>query len=419
MKKRWWIIGAAVLGIAGVGGYSMMSGKQQVGTFVSLAPVEQSNLQSKVLTSGEIKVKNPVTLYAGTDGFLREFTVKTGDRVKQGQVIGKIDQSDMNSRLLELDAQIELKRADLAKARVGEEPEAIAQLQERMVVEQRKVETAKREYDRTQSLFQSGVSTQQELDRAREALTGAQSELKIAQQNLALKQKGPRQEELASIEAQIKKLQVDKAQLEKDRVQSVIQAPFDGTILSLKAENGQFMSRGKEIALIGDLTKLTVEAQVSESDAPKLSLNQEAAIEDNALGKKQVKARISHISPIAETTDSTQGKKTRVAVTLDLLEPAPQLKPGYQVDVDILILDLQNTLQVPIEAIQQDQAGATYVWVAENGVAKKRSVEVGVENELFSEVKSGVKAGDNIILNPSEMLKENDPVIDQPQMMTP
>ncbi|RNB92379.1 efflux RND transporter periplasmic adaptor subunit [Brevibacillus fluminis] len=418
MKKRWWIIGAVVLVVGGIGSYSMMGGSQPTGAVVTMATVEKNSMQNKVMTTGQVKVKNSVTLYAGTDGFLRDFSLQAGDSVKQGQIIGKLDQSDMDGRLLDIDAQIELKRADLAKTKLGEEPEAIAQLQERVAAEQRNVDTAAREHERALALFHSGASTQQEVDKTAEAVSTAESNLKIAKQNLALKQKGPRPEELQSIEAQIKKLQIEKSQIEKDRVQSVIRAPLDGTILTTKIENGQYVGKGKELFTLGDLSKLAVEAQVSESDAPKIQLNQAASIEDNSLGKKQLKAKVTRIAPIAEaTTDSSQGKKIRVAVTLDLLETAPQLKPGYQVDVNVIVLQSQNALQVPIESIQQDANGTAFVWVGENGVAKKRPVETGMENELFCEIRSGLTPGEKIITTPPDTLKDNDPILEQPQGM--
>lgn len=417
MKKRWWIIGSVMLAAVGIGSYSLMGGKQPSGAMVTMALVEKNSMQNKVMTTGQVKVKNSVTLYAGTDGFLRDFSLQAGDSVKQGQILGTLDQSDMDSRLLDIDAQIELKQADLAKAKLGEEPEAIAQLQERVAAEQRNVDAAVREHERTLALFQSGASTQQEVDKANEAISTAESNLKIARQNLALKQKGPRQADLQSIEAQIKKLQIDKSQLEQDRVQSVIRAPFDGTILSTQIENGQYVGKGKELFTVGDLTKLAVEAQVSESDAPKIQVNQTASIEDNALGKQQLKAKVARIAPIAEATDSTQGKKIRVAVTLDLLESAPQLKPGYQVDVNVIVHQSQDAVQVPIESIQQDTSGNAFVWVGENGIAKKRPVELGMENELFCEIRSGLTPGEKIIVTPSDTLKENDPIVEQPQGM--
>ncbi|HZG14397.1 MAG TPA: hypothetical protein VE710_05165 [Candidatus Bathyarchaeia archaeon] len=74
-------------------------------------------------------------------------------------------------------------------------------------------------------------------------------------------------------------------------------------------------------------------------------------------------------------------------------------------------------MQVPIEAIQQEPDGTPFVWVAENGVAKKQKVKIGIENELFTQIIEGVQSGQEIITNPPEHLKESDPVVNAPAGM--
>jgi HlyD family secretion protein len=380
---------------------------------VNIGSPTKSALESKVLTSGIVVVEDKQKLYANVTGTLREFTVKEGDKVKKGQVIARIDTTDVDSKMLELEAQMELAKADMAKAQLGNEPEEVAQETERVAQAEREYNTAKMEFDRMQQLFTSGASTQQELDKAKAQLDSTLSSLNVAKQQLALKQKGPRKEEIASHQAQINKLQVERGQLEKERVQSVVLAPADGTVIALDADNGQYVNKGTELLTLANLDNLLIQADINESDVSKLKLGQHATIEGTTLGKQKLDAQVSRIAPIATTTEnkSGSGEKTRVKVMLQPTGELSALKPGFHVDINISVEKIDNALQVPIESIQEDANGSTYVWVAADGVAKKQAVDIGVENELFSHVKSGLNGDEQIILSPLEGLTEGAPIM--------
>ncbi|QRG68403.1 efflux RND transporter periplasmic adaptor subunit [Brevibacillus choshinensis] len=415
MKKRWWIIGsAAVVLVAGVALMNLMGSKQAMGLPVTIGSATKSALESKILTSGVVAVEDKQKLFANVTGTLHEFSVKEGDKVKKGQIIGKIDTSDVESRILDLEAQLELARANLAKVQAGNEPEEVAQERERLSQAEREYDMNKREYDRISQLHVSGAATEQELDKAKSAVDSSLSTLNVAKQQLALRQKGPRKEEIASQQAQINKLLVEKGQLDKERIQSVVVAPTDGTVIARAADNGQYVNKGTEILTLANLDHLLIEADINESDVSKLGLGQSAVIEGTTLGKHKLGAKVSRIAPIATTTQSGsgQGEKTRVKVTLEPTSTdIAALKPGFHVDINITVEKIDNALQVPIESIQQDTDGSTFVWVAANGLAKKQKVETGMENELFSHIRSGLNGDEQIILSPVEGMAEGTPVM--------
>ncbi|WP_103107828.1 efflux RND transporter periplasmic adaptor subunit [Brevibacillus reuszeri] len=417
MKKRWWIIGSVVV-LLGVGyvGLGMTGSQQAMGMPVNIGTTTKSTLESKILTSGVVIVEDKQKQYANVAGTLREFVVKEGDKVKKGQVIAKIDTSDVDSKILDIEAQMELARANLAKAQVGNEPEEVAQENERVLQAQREYDTAKKEYDRMHQLFTSGASTQQELDKAKSQVDSTLSTLNVAKQQLSLKKKGPRKEEIASQQAQINKLQVERGQLEKDRVQSVLVAPADGTIIGVAADNGQYVNKGTEILTLANLDNLLIQADINESDVNKMKAGQTAVIEGTTLGKQKLNAKVTRIAPTATTTQSSsgQGEKTRVKVTLTPEGDLSALKPGFHVDINISVEKIDDALQVPIEAVQQDADGSTFVWVAADGVAKKQKIETGTENELFSHVKSGLNGDEQIILSPVDSLSDGTPIMPMP-----
>ncbi|MGW9129221.1 efflux RND transporter periplasmic adaptor subunit [Paenibacillus chitinolyticus] len=209
----------------------------------------------------------------------------------------------------------------------------------------------------------------------------------------------------------MQKLNLEKAKYEKQRVQSSIVSPIDGTVLSTKVKRGKVLSKGEEILTIGDTDSLIVEAEVGESDLRKIKVGQEAVVTGISLGGEQLSGKVSRISPIAVTTQGSEGEKTRVTVIVGLDTTNEYLKPGFHVDVDIVLQKEANAVQVPSECVITDQDGSTFVWIAENGRAKKKTVTTGIENELSVQIKSGLDGTEELIANPPESLQENEPVL--------
>lgn len=408
MKKHLWIwLGVGVL-VAGLGGYAASSGEKKNGVPVTLLTVVTADLQSTILTSGTVKVRNEHTLFANYAGELRNFSIKEGDKVTKGQVIGNIDMSDVSNEIMDIEAQITIQEANIARLSKGVEPEEVTKMQEQLAQHEREYQTALKDYQRTQSLFTAGVSTQQAVEEAKQKLQTAESRVKVAKQDLLLKQKGPDKAEIRSYEAQIQKLNLEKAKYEKQRVQSSIVSPIDGAVLSMKVKKGKYLSKGEEILTLGDTNAVMVEAGVGESDLRKIKIGQDAVVSGISLAGEQLQGKVSRISPMAVTSQERDGESTRVPVAINLNETREYLKPGFHVDVNIVLQKAANAMQVPIEAVVTDQDGSSFVWVAENGKAKKKKVTTGIESEMFIQIESGLDGSEELVANPPETLQENE-----------
>ncbi|WGV59994.1 efflux RND transporter periplasmic adaptor subunit [Brevibacillus brevis] len=410
MKKRLWIwlgVGVGVL-VAGFGVYAASSGEKKNGTPVMLSTVVTADLESTILTSGLVKVRNDHTLFANYAGELRNFSIKEGDKVTKGQVIGNIDMSDVSNEIMDIEAQITIQEANIAKLSKGVEPEEVTKMQEQLAQHEREYQTALKDYQRTQSLFTAGVSTQQAVEEAKQKLQTAESRVRVAKQDLLLKQKGPDKAEIRSYEAQIQKLNLEKAKYEKQRVQSSIVSPIEGTVLSMKVKQGKYLSKGEEILTVGDTNDVMVEAAVGESDLRKIKIGQDAVVSGISLGGEQLQGKVLRISPMAVTSKEPGGESTGVPVAVHINETREYLKPGFHVDVNIVLQKAANAMQVPIEAVVTDQDGSSFVWVAENGKAKKKKVTTGIESELFIQIESGLDGSEELVANPPVTLQENE-----------
>lgn len=411
MKKRWWGVIAAGVLVAGAYGYLNLTAVDATGLPVSVTPVVKGSIENKVMASGMVKAKQEVTLFSPNNGTLLQFNVQEGDNVTANQVIARIDVTDLSSEIASIDAQIASQQAELNRVKSGKEPETIAQQEERVRQEKEKVDSAQKEYNRTKQLVEAGASPATELDKAKDSLSQAQSSLKMSQSELALNKKGPKSTDIASVQAQINQLQVKKAELTKQSSQSTVVAPFSGTVLKVDAKNGQAVMKGTEMITMGDLSKLQVVADINESDVKEIQVGQKALVSGTSMGKEKAAATVIRISPLATKIQKgeTTGK-TKVNVTLELDQAVSVLKPGFNVDVDIMITNKNNILVVPFQAVVNDPSGS-FVWVAENGLAKKRPVQIGTESDLNVEITSGLNEGDSVISSPSADLMEGMPVM--------
>lgn len=409
MRTRSWVLVFSVVLAAAIGMILFIYGREQL--TVNTISVMQTDFTSTIQSTGKVKTKEESTVFSPGEGTLGEFSVKKGDRVKKGQVIGVLDKSDLDDEIQELQARIEMLQTNLAKLRKGHDPEVLQQLSEAVIQQEINYQAVNREFKQMEQLYRSGAVSKDAYDRKKDQLQQAASALKAAQSNLALNQKGADQEDIAAKLAEIKQVEIQKREMEDERKRYLIVAPISGTVIDCKVKQGQTLVKGSEILTISDLTQLEVDAEVNESDAWKIQLGQDATVEGNSLGNEKLKAKVVRIDPISVTQQKGQIEKTIVGVILQINDQSAYLKPGLHVDVTIATLVVPNALQVPYESVLRDQDGSRFVWIVENGVAKKRTIETGAENGFYMEVKNGLKKGDQVVAVPTDQLKENERVV--------
>ncbi|MED0678826.1 efflux RND transporter periplasmic adaptor subunit [Aneurinibacillus thermoaerophilus] len=458
MRKKIWI--GVITGVIAIGGYIVYSAyvpRSVEGTPVSLATVVQKDMESRIMTTGKVKMEQEMTVYAGASGKIVALHAAEGAPVKKGQILGEIYTEDIKNQLIDIDsqlidmdeqardvdnqvadtsAQIAEKKAELAKLQAANDAIEIAKAENGIRQAEQELEQAKREYARIKTLVESGAEKKQELDKASDQIKQAEFKLKTSQYELAEKKKGPKREEVTallvsiaqleerkkrtatkkeSIASKKQKIEEKRQQLLAQRNDALIVAPIDGTVLTQKAKAGEYTTKGNELLKVGTTQNIYVEAEIAEADIGKVRVGQKAKLEGGALGKQVAEAHVVSISPVAieaaTQKSGQQSERAKVAVKLALDKPNELLRPGFRIDVTIVHQSAKQALQVPIEAVQKN-GGKAFVWINENGLAKKKAVVTGMENELFAEVKQGLKAGTKVITNPGPQLKENEPVME-------
>jgi RND family efflux transporter MFP subunit len=227
------------------------------------------------------------------------------------------------------------------------------------------------------------------------------------------------------IENNIKKLQTNVNDLQKQINQAVVKAPVAGTIVSLSASAGSGSSGstsmsqaslsglssansgGGSLVTIASMDNLKARIKVNEIDSTRVKTGQKVTVTCDAVGKDYT-GNVDGIAPTAVTSAGARGEETTVEVVVTL-DNSNGLKPGYNINAAIKVSENPNSLLIPIEAVA-DRDGKKVVFVEDNGAAKMREVSIGINGEKQLEILSGVGEGDKVILNPAPNLKEGDKV---------
>lgn len=375
-----WLIAIVVLiGIASVGftlfrSLPAFQPTVTVGSVLSERP--STGAQALLTATGYVVARTKASVSAKVAGRLEILNVEEGSKVKAGDILAQIEHRDVSARL------------DASRA-------AVAEAQARLVSAQARKEQAAAELRRQKRLLDDGVGMPSTYDQAmRDART---TEADVAQAQASVK----------TAEAQL-------AMAEVNLEDSNVRAPFDGTILRKEADVGESvapavaagqLTRGA-IVTMADLSKLEVEADVSESNVARITGNLHAEVALDAVPDRHYRGRVRQVMPTADR------QKGSVMVKVAILDPDDRVKPEMSAKVTFLsaepdekALSAPPVTTAPKAAILVE-GSHTSAWVVLEGVAKKRAVAVGEARGDRVVVTSGVSEGESVILNPAADLRE-------------
>jgi HlyD family secretion protein len=455
VKRKWKIvITLAALALAVVGVYaSTVYSKRGVVT-VQTGQVVRADLVSQVTASGEIKPKNYINIGANAMGEIRQILVKEGDRVRKGQLLAKLEDVQPAADVAAQKATISSSEADFAAAEASlrAADDNIKTMQAALDHDKSDLDRMKAEYDRSELLFKEKLLAKQDFDLKRytyEAQVAAirESETRLTQAIAT------REQMVAQLKSAEKRIAMNQAGL--TRFDDLLQkrnfyAPLDGVVTNLPVRQGESVVPGLQnqtgtiIMTIADMSLITAEVKVDETDIVNIKLDQVADIAIDAIPNKIFKGHVSEIGDTAilrstgvaasqSAISSQEAKDFKVVVALD--NPPDEIRPGLSCTAKITTATRQNVLTIPIQALTVRQKGdleavptgkkaaadatakpdpaaekakkeeLTGVFVVENGKAQFRKVETGITGATDIEVLSGLKEGGQIITGSYQVIR--------------
>lgn len=428
MKKKGLVITVVIIFIAIVFGVAAFSAKGNKGKQVNLHKVQRGELNSYLSTSGTVKSKN-VKEYFGSGLKIDKVNVKVGDSVKNGDVLVTYDTTDLGLQLKQ--AEIQHSNAVLQKqdvinqksnleGKVSELDKVIKQL-ESSTNKQTSTNTAQleeiiKELQNNPQLQTNIEDLNKVIGTLQNSATPQNNVEQLKATRNQLKAQIPSSEKLKQLDNSVAlaKSSLDAVQSKFNAVKDGIVADFDGVITSLSGTVGSVSTPNMAVITLQDLSNLKLTISLNKFDTEKVKVGQNAEVKNN---NKTYKGQVAFISPSASKQGNTAmiaaggSSEGNLSADIDVLEAAPELKVDFQSDVSILTGTVANALKVPIEALVTEKDGKNFLFVIENGLAKKKEVKVGLQSDTEIEIVEGLGENEAIILNTTD-LKDGDKVIE-------
>ena len=357
-----------------------------------IAKVARGDVARSVVATGKIQPITKVEVKSKASGIVEKLFVDINNKVHKGQPLAQLDQQ-------EILAQVEAQRAQLAAAEAN-----VGTFEAN--IEQDKVNAAahdlpmyKTTLDRNLQMQKEGVVSRQALDDANRDYLAA-----LTKRDAANAQIGVDNAKLKQARAQVLQSQASLKQLEEQLSYTTIVAPMDGVILSRDVENGDAVSSilvlGSTATLVmteGDTTQVDVQGKVDEADIAHVYMNQPARIKVESFRDRVFNGRVTKIAPLGVEKDNVTTFEVRVSID----NPGGELKANMTANAEILLDEHKGVLTVAENAVMYDGQKNASVEIPDKGQKegkRKIPVKVGLSNGSVTEIVSGLKEGDQVIL---------------------
>lgn len=364
-----------------------------------MAEIGRRDLVASVTASGNIRARRSVDISSDVSARVAELLVREGDDVSAGQVLLRLDRTQLEAARARAQASVSQSRAQAAQQRAN-------------------LTRQSREYDRIRGLW-----VRDTLLVSRQQVEDAETNLEVARANMDSAEYG---------------VQVAEASLEEaeDRLgKTVFRAPMDGKVTRLNVDVGETVvvgtmnNPGSLVLTISDLSIVEVVVQMDETDVPRVSLGDSARISIDAFPDRVFSARVTEIGnsairPPSQTASSGQQAAIDFEVVLTLDRSETNLRPDLSATADIVIDQRDDAVAVPIIAltVREDTTAVDAkgkaaeiegVFVVLDGVATFRAVVVGIAGDEYFEVIEGLEPGETVVSGPYQTirdLRDGDPV---------
>ncbi|HWH57800.1 MAG TPA: efflux RND transporter periplasmic adaptor subunit [Terriglobales bacterium] len=367
---------------------------------------------SVVLTAtGYIVPHHKINVNSKVTGRVKWIGVEKGDKVKEGQVLVRLEDEEFRAQYNQARGAADAARAFYEELQHGSRPEEVAQAQHNLDEARATVANDKITLERNRNLFAQGVISKQVLDDATARYESDQQRANSLEKGFQLSKIGPRPEEIARAKGQLEQAEGQAAYAKSLLDATVIRAPVTGTILERTAEKGELiiaqLTAGSVVSL-ADLNDIQADLDIAQDDFAKLTPHQKAVVNVDAFPDLKWDGVIAEVSPEANR------QKATVEVKVQILNPDPHLRPEMNTTVHFLADDNKGTTQqavgalVPTSAIH-DADGKKFVFIAFEDKAMKREVKV-LSQRSSGVLVSGLNGGEDVITTAPDNLKDGDKI---------
>jgi HlyD family secretion protein len=350
--------------------------------------ITRGSLRETISASGEIQAVRKVNVGTSVAGEIKSIHVKDGQDVKAGDLLVSIDQERLRSELNRTEAALDASRKEAARMEAA-------------------MKRARESNLRNETLFKQGLISDEAWRQDNLARESAELSWQAAQAGVAQSQAN-----LVSMRDSLSK--------------TVLRAPIDGRVTSLKAEKGETAIPGVSnlpgatLMVISDMSELMAEIKVNEGEVVRSKVGQTAQVTVESLPGRVFQGRVAEVATGNEGVGQ-DANMYKVKVALDMKSAdVGRLRPGMSARAMILTSEARDVLRVPLQSVLEREgtaeeaqkqgllapAARSVVMVAKAGRATERAVTTGIANNQFFEVKAGLAEGEQVLTGPVRKLKD-------------
>ncbi|MEM6251377.1 MAG: efflux RND transporter periplasmic adaptor subunit [Cyanobacteria bacterium P01_D01_bin.156] len=351
---------------------------------VEAAQAQLGSLRESLTYTGTTQPEQTVVLRAQTSGAIVSTQVDTGDVVQLGQVLGQIDSGLLTARVNEAQAELSVRQSEVAVDQVSITDAQAAAVQAQATRDQTKLDA-----ERLRQLAEQGAISQQAAEAAELAFISAEQAVQSAQAQIEA-----RTQAIAAAKNRTTAQQAVLAEAQEQLRWITITAPVSATVLNKLVEPGDYVQPGTAIFELGNLSRLTIEVQVSELDISQLSLGQSATIQLDAFPNIEANGSISRISPVADTVSRL------IPIEVTLTNPDPRIGSGLLARVQFTPNNAQSII-IPTSALDTStQENTIFILNQDNEqpTVTTRSVTLGQQYKDNIEILSGLTPNETFIV---------------------
>lgn len=417
--KRIIVIGIAIVVLLGLStlAYRLFgSNAPEVETARATAESSADPTAGIVLTAtGYIVAHHKIEANSKVTGRVAWIGVEKGDRVKEGQVLVRLEDQEFRAQYEQAAGAAESARAQVLELEHGSRPEEIQQTDHNLSEAKATAANDKISMDRIQKLFADGVMSRQALDDATAKYEASEQRAHSLEQSYQLAKIGPRAEEIARAKGALMQAEGQAAYAKSQLDATVIRAPITGTILDRSVEKGelltgQFAAAARPVFSLADLKDLQVELDIAQDDFARLGPKQKGIVTVDAFPDRKYHGVIAEISPEANR------QKATVQVKVQIQDPDDYLRPEMNSTVKFLADELSQKTSssgpagvfVPTNAVR-DASGKKIVFIVFKNKALQRDVRV-IAQRSGGFLVDGLVGGEDVISAGPADLKDGDKI---------
>jgi HlyD family secretion protein len=399
-----WILGAvAILVLLGAGRfiYGILSAPREVDVVRVTAPSVPAPGQSVILNAtGYIVAAHKIQVASKVLGRVAWIGIEKGDKVKEGQVIVRLEDDEYRAQLQQARGRLSSLQARLAELQAGSRPEEVDRAHADFQEAEATLRNSKIVLDRVEPLVRDGVQARSLLDDARARYERDSARVNSLRKIYDLVKIGPRQEQIAAVRGQVDEARGQVSYYETQLANTLIRAPVTGTILERVVEKGEFVTtsfvgeRGAKgyVASLANLNDLRVELDINQNDFAKLKPDQRGIVTTDAYPDRKYDGIIDEIAPEANRQKATVQVKVKVLAPDEYLRPEMNASVAFMEASASVLSKARPAVSVPPGAVRNGD-----VFLIVDGRAVRRPVKM-------------LSGGEEIVANPPEDLKDGDRV---------